>query len=212
MADTQIMCDLSDYPDLRAMNIYDPTALGVYCPVYSTFFGVMGTSASMYLCAIGAAYGTAKCGTGLAMMAVQFPQLVLKNIIPVVMASVIAIYGLVVSVLIANGMAGSASGYSVIHGYIDLSAGITTGLAGVASGWATAITGEVGVRCVCHQPKYFVGMILTLIFAGVMGLYGLIVALTLRTSAGTIDCFAECFNPCCPNGQCAIVANLCPTV
>ena len=56
--------------------------------------------------------------------------------------------------------------------------------------WATAITGEVGVRCVCHQPKYFVGMILTLIFAGVMGLYGLIVALTLRTSAGTIDCFA----------------------
>lgn len=60
----------------------------------------------------------------------------------------------------------------------------------IGSRWATAITGELGVRAVCHQPKYFVGMILTLIFAGVMGLYGLIVALTLRTSAGNIDCFA----------------------
>ena len=54
--------------------------------------------------AIGAAYGTAKCGTGLAMMAVQYPGQVLKNIIPVVMASVVAIYGLVVAVLILNGI------------------------------------------------------------------------------------------------------------
>ena len=54
--------------------------------------------------ALGAAYGTAKSGTGIAAMSVMRPDLIMKSIIPVVMAGIIAIYGLVVSVLIANGM------------------------------------------------------------------------------------------------------------
>jgi V-type H+-transporting ATPase proteolipid subunit len=184
--------------DLQSYNMYDAEPEGSYCPKYSTFAGVMGCSASMYMCAIGAAYGTAKCGTGLAGMAVMYPSQTLKNLIPIVMASVIAIYGLVVSVLIVNGMGEAKNGkYTVFDGYIDFAAGITCGISGIASGWATAISGDLGVRTVCHQPKYFVGMILTLIFAGVMGLYGLIVALTLRTSAGSGGCFAKCHNPCC---------------
>merc|ERR1719473_826781 len=144
------------------------------------------------------------------MMAVQYPAQTLKNIIPIVMASVIAIYGLVVAVLIVNGMSDVKDGkYPIQHGYIDLAAGLCCGWSGVASGWSTAITGELGIRAVCRQPRYFVGMILTLIFAGVMGLYGLIVALTLKTSAGTIDCFAECYNPCCPDHQCTVGAQTC---
>lgn len=54
--------------------------------------------------ALGAAYGTAKSGTGIAAMSVMRPELIMKSIIPVVMAGIIAIYGLVVAVLIANGM------------------------------------------------------------------------------------------------------------
>ena len=55
------------------------------------------------LLALGAAYGTAKSGTGIAAMAVMRPDLVIKSVIPVVMAGIIAIYGLVVAVLIGNG-------------------------------------------------------------------------------------------------------------
>ena len=53
--------------------------------------------------ALGAAYGTAKSGTGIAAMSVMRPELIMKSIIPVVMAGIIAIYGLVVAVLIGNG-------------------------------------------------------------------------------------------------------------
>ena len=53
--------------------------------------------------ALGAAYGTAKSGTGIAAMAVMRPDLIIKSVIPVVMAGILAIYGLVVAVLIANG-------------------------------------------------------------------------------------------------------------
>ena len=49
---------------------------------------------------IGAAYGTAKSGVGIASMGVMNPQLVMRNIIPVVMAGVLGIYGLIVAVII----------------------------------------------------------------------------------------------------------------
>lgn len=54
-----------------------------------------------FLCAdIGAAYGTAKSGVGISSMGVMNPQLVMRNIIPVVMAGVLGIYGLIVAVII----------------------------------------------------------------------------------------------------------------
>lgn len=51
---------------------------------------------------MGAAYGTAKSGCGIAAMAVMKPEYIMKSVIPVVMAGIIAIYGLVVAVLIAG--------------------------------------------------------------------------------------------------------------
>lgn len=42
-------------------------------PVYSPFFGVMGAASAMVFSAMGAAYGTAKSGTGIAAMAVMRP-------------------------------------------------------------------------------------------------------------------------------------------
>lgn len=56
----------------------------------------------MNVTALGAAYGTAKAGTGIAAMSVMRPELIMKSIIPVVMAGIIAIYGLVVAVLISG--------------------------------------------------------------------------------------------------------------
>ena len=52
---------------------------------------------------LGAAYGTAKSGVGVSSMGVMKPDLVMKSIIPVVMAGVLGIYGLIIAVIIANG-------------------------------------------------------------------------------------------------------------
>lgn len=53
-------------------------------PIYGPFFGVMGATAAMVFSALGAAYGTAKSGTGIAAMSVMRPELIMKSIIPVV--------------------------------------------------------------------------------------------------------------------------------
>ncbi|XP_028397612.1 V-type proton ATPase 16 kDa proteolipid subunit-like [Dendronephthya gigantea] len=153
----------------------DPTK-----PPYVHFFGVMGATAAMVFSALGAAYGTAKSGTGIAAMSVMRPELIMKSVIPVVMAGILGIYGLVVGALIGNGMDAS---YTLYKSFLDLGAGLSVGLSGLAAGFAIGIVGDAGVRGSAQQPRLFVGMILILIFAEVLGLYGLIVALILHTKS-----------------------------
>ncbi|XP_059179159.1 V-type proton ATPase 16 kDa proteolipid subunit c-like [Physella acuta] len=146
-------------------------------PPYAGFFGVMGVTSAISFCALGAAYGTAKSGTGISAMAVMKPELIMKSVIPVVMAGIIAIYGLVVAVVITQDM--PKDGYSLFKSFTHLGAGLSVGLSGMAAGFAIGIVGDAGVRGTAQQPRLFVGMILILIFAEVLGLYGLIVALIL---------------------------------
>jgi len=51
---------------------------------------------------MGAAYGTAKSGIGIAGVGTFRPDLIMKCLIPVIMSGIIAVYSLVVSVLISQ--------------------------------------------------------------------------------------------------------------
>lgn len=53
------------------------------------------------------------------------------DIVPIVMAGIIGIYGLVVSVLVANDLKQKLALYT---GFIQLGAGLSVGLAGLAAG------------------------------------------------------------------------------
>jgi len=152
------------------------------CPVYAPFFGAMGCTAAIVFTCFGASYGTAKAGVGIVAAGVLRPDLIVRNIIPIVMAGIIGIYGLVVSVLISSGLQQVVSLYT---SFIQLGAGLSVGLAGLAAGFAIGIVGDAGVRGTAQQPRLYVGMILILIFAEVLGLYGLIVALLMNAKAAT---------------------------
>eukprot|EP01097_Dermamoeba_algensis_P001983 TRINITY_DN1781_c0_g1_i1.p1 TRINITY_DN1781_c0_g1~~TRINITY_DN1781_c0_g1_i1.p1 ORF type:complete len:162 (+),score=43.93 TRINITY_DN1781_c0_g1_i1:61-546(+) len=143
------------------------------------FFGFMGCASALIFACLGAAYGTAKSGVGVASMGVIRPDLVMRSIIPVVMAGVIGIYGLIIAVIIAGSI--SETSYSSFKGFAHLGSGLAVGLSGLAAGMAIGIVGDAGVRATAQQPKLFVGMILILIFAEALGLYGLIVALVISS-------------------------------
>ncbi|KAK4401481.1 V-type proton ATPase proteolipid subunit [Sesamum angolense] len=198
------------------------------------FFGFLGAAAALVFSCMGAAYGTAKSGVGVASMGVMRPELVMKSIVPVVMAGVLGIYGLIIAVIISTGINPKAKSYYLFDGYAHLSSGLACGLAGLAAGMAIGIVGDAGVRfrkfdvmwlpdatsgyfnsdlwlgkaatssvqtadgfpavasvlCLfidranAQQPKLFVGMILILIFAEALALYGLIVGIILSSRAG----------------------------
>ncbi len=49
---------------------------------------------------LGAAYGTAKSGVGICSMGVLKPDLIFKSIVPIIMAGILGIYGLIVAVIL----------------------------------------------------------------------------------------------------------------
>ena len=64
------------------------------------FYGYSGVAAAISLSNLGAAYGTAKAGVGICTMGVLKPEKLIKAIIPVIMAGILGIYGLIVSVIL----------------------------------------------------------------------------------------------------------------
>lgn len=151
-----------------------------YTPAWAPFLGFAGCASAIVLSSIGAAYGTAKSGIGIAGVGTFRPDIIMKSLIPVVMSGILSVYGLVVSVLIAGDMAPTGT-YSLFNGVMHLACGLCVGFAGMAAGYSIGIVGDEGVRQLMHQPRLFVGIVLILIFSEVLGLYGMIIALILNT-------------------------------
>jgi len=157
--------------------------VAISCDPTSSFFGFMGVTSAIVFANLGAAYGTAKSGVGIMSMGVLRPELMMKSIIPVVMAGVLGIYGLITSVII-NEKLNEPAKYSAYQGFAHLGAGLTVGMSSLAAGLAIGIVGDAGVRANAQQTRLFVGMILILIFAEALGLYGLIIGLVVASGAG----------------------------
>ncbi|KAL6718840.1 v-type proton ATPase 16 kDa proteolipid subunit 2 [Lecanora helva] len=131
-------------------------------PDFAPFFGMGGIAFAMIFGCMGAAYGTAKSGIGIAGVGTFRPDLIMKvkrlpltitalmlksslqSLIPVVMAGIIAVYSLVIAVLIAGDMEPPPKQhYSLFNGFMHLAAGLSVGLTGLAAGYAIGIVGDV---------------------------------------------------------------------
>merc|ERR1712071_744600 len=125
---SHIYLPVVDYRLARMPQVCDPS---------STFFGFMGVTTAVVFANLGAAYGTAKSGVGICSMGVMRPDMVMRSIIPVVMAGVLGIYGLITAVIINGKM--EAATYSAYTGYAHLGAGLTVGMSSLAAGLAIAL-------------------------------------------------------------------------
>ena len=100
--------------------------------------------------------------------------------IPIIMAGILGIYGLIIAILLAA----KASDVKLTagDGFKMFSAGLCCGLSSLASGLAIGTAGEAGVKAYAQTEAILVGMVLILIFAECIGLYGLIIAIILSSS------------------------------
>jgi len=155
------------------------------CSDAAPFFGLLGMTIAVVLSNVGAAYGTAKSAVGIAALGMMKEEQVMKNIIPVVMAGVLGIYGLIVAVIISQNISFSQAG-NISHktGYANLASGLCCGFSGLAAGYAIGITGEYGTKANGIESRLFVPMVLILIFGEALGLFGLIIAIVLSQTKG----------------------------
>ena len=69
-------------------------------PNQALLFGAMGCAASLVFANIGAAIGTAKSGVSIVEVTASRPDVVFRAIIPVVMAGILGMYGLIIAIII----------------------------------------------------------------------------------------------------------------
>ena len=145
-----------------------------------TFWGYMGIASALCFANIGAAYGTAKSGVGILTMGISKPEIIIKSVIPVIMAGILGIYGLIVAVILKQNI--KVGEYSYFLGWRHFASGLCCGLSSLGAGIAIGLAGNAGARAMGQQDRIFVGMMLILIFSEALGLYGLIVSLILSSS------------------------------
>lgn len=157
------------------------------CPVYASFFGALGCAFSIIFTVIGSSYGTAKSSTAIFQCGILRPDRLMQNTLCAIMAQILSIYGLVSAVIISGSLTEKMSLYT---GFLQMGAGLSVGLCGLAAGFAIGVVGDVGVRASTQQPRLYVGMVLILIFAEVLGLYGVIVSILMltRSQIGATEC------------------------
>ena len=157
-------------------------ATNIFCtsfdPIAYTFFGWFGVASALVLANFGSAYGTAKSGIGIGPMSVTRPQLVYKALIPVVMAGILGIYGLIISVIMIGKVKNDGT-FGDFQGFKMAAGGLCCGMAALAAGYAIGLAGEHGVRAYAMNESFYVPMILILIFGEAIGLFGLIVSILL---------------------------------
>ncbi|KAJ4021642.1 hypothetical protein NW752_004650 [Fusarium irregulare] len=141
------------------------------CPMYASFFGAIGCACAIVFTTFGASYGTAKSAGAIFQSGILRPDMLMQNTLCAIMAQILSIYGLVASVIMSNNIKEKMP----IHtAFLQLGAGISVGLCGMAAGFAI-------VRASSQQPRLYIGMVLILIFAEVLGLYGVIVSILMLT-------------------------------
>ena len=134
---------------------------------------------ALILSNVGAAYGTAKSSIGIANLGLVNPNKIFRALIPIIMAGILGIYGLIVGVILSK--KAKDENLSLRNGFMYMGAGLCCGFSSLASGLAIGVAGEAGVKAYAQTDNVFVGMILMLIFAEAIGLYGLIVAIIMST-------------------------------
>merc|ERR1719313_2343353 len=143
------------------------------------FFAYIGIASALVFANLGAAYGTAKSSVGISSLAVIDKSKIFQGLIPIIMAGILGIYGVIIAVIAGSQVKNLGTGMTEADGYKYLGAGLACGLSSLAAGLAIGVAGDAGVRAYAQTDDIFVGMILILIFAEAIGLYGLIVAIIM---------------------------------
>lgn len=127
------------------------------CPSWASSLGYMGVAFAVCLSNAGSAMGTWKAGVSIVHTGIRHPSSVMKNVIPIVMAGVIGIYGLIVGVILAQSITQPSNdrenAYSTYSGMAHLCAGLCTGISGLAAGICIGVVGDYGIRAVGYRAS-----------------------------------------------------------
>jgi V-type H+-transporting ATPase proteolipid subunit len=108
------------------------------------FFAYIGIASALVFANLGASYGTAKSAVGISSLAVIEPGKIFQGLIPIIMAGILGIYGVIIAVIAGSQV--KNQDLKEKDGYKYLGAGLACGLSALAAGLAIGVAGDAGVR------------------------------------------------------------------
>lgn len=135
-------------------------------------------------------------GGSIAAIGVKNPSLIMKALLPVIFAGILVVYGMVVSIFISTNskllllycLVKASEPYSLFTAAMHLGAGLCVGMACLFSGYAIGRLGDEGVRSFGKQPRFYIGLMLMMIFSEILAIYGLIVAFMIQMKGKNVPC------------------------
>ncbi|XBW35982.1 hypothetical protein QEN19_001555 [Hanseniaspora menglaensis] len=167
--------------------------IGLFLSKVSPYFWAnLGIAACIGLSVIGAAWGIFITGSSILGAGVKQPRITTKNLISIIFCEVVAIYGLIMSIVFSSKL-GTVSSYEQLFtksnmytGYALFWAGLTVGVCNLICGISVGVTGANAAIADAKDSALFVKILVVEIFGSILGLLGLIVGLLMGGKAGEI--------------------------
>jgi V-type H+-transporting ATPase proteolipid subunit len=119
------------------------------------------------------------------------PRLVSKNLISVIFCEAVAIYGVIIAIIMSNKLSNTGSQVTNFQytwqqaeysGYCCLGVGLVVGFSNLCCGMSVGVIGSSTALAHAQTPSTYVSMLITQIFSGALGLFGVIIGIIMANA------------------------------